>query len=152
MGEMGFDSGGDEGNGVAALLTAGFDHRQHGLDEPTAARALRSKRQLPPNHRVTQRTFARVVRRFDPFVMQKRPKPRAMLVQLPTRAAHVASVALHSRSRERARPFGEPDPSDAQGSPRNPARAILGPVLGQLARRNVSMGLRQLRYEISVAR
>ena len=72
MSEVGFDSGGDEGKGVATLLTAGFDYRQHRLDEPTAARALRSKRQLPPNHRVTQRTLARIVCRLDPFVMQKR--------------------------------------------------------------------------------
>ena len=37
MGEMGFDSGGDEGKGVAALLTTGFDYRQHRLDKATAA-------------------------------------------------------------------------------------------------------------------
>ena len=36
MGEMRFDSGGDEGKCVASLLTTGFDHRQHCLDEATA--------------------------------------------------------------------------------------------------------------------
>jgi len=82
MSKMRFDSGGDEDEGIAALLTTAFDHCQHGLDETAASRALRSKRQLPPDHRVTQRTLARIVRRLDPFMPQKRPQPLAMLVQL----------------------------------------------------------------------
>ena len=39
MSEAGFDGGGDEGKCVATLVTAGFNHRQHRLDE-AAARAL----------------------------------------------------------------------------------------------------------------
>jgi hypothetical protein len=89
MGEMRFDSGGNECEGVATLLAAGFNYRQHRLDEAAAGGALRPERQLPPNHRVTQRPLPCVVRRFDAFVMQKRPQPRAMCVQLPARAARV---------------------------------------------------------------
>src|SRR4030042_6471700 len=96
MGEMGFDGGGDEGKGVAARLAAGFDSRQHRLNEAAAAGALRPERQLPPYYCMTQRTLARIVRRLDSFVPQKRPQPRAMLVQLPTRPTHVAIFALHS--------------------------------------------------------
>jgi hypothetical protein len=43
MGEMSFDSGGEEREDVAALLAAGFDHRQHRFDEAAAAGALRRK-------------------------------------------------------------------------------------------------------------
>jgi hypothetical protein len=57
MGEMRFDSGGDEGKGVAALLTAGFDYRQHCLDESTAADALCSKRQLSDGARAYSSDF-----------------------------------------------------------------------------------------------
>ena len=102
MGEMRFDGGGDEGEGVATLLAAGFDHRQHRLDKAAAGRALRSKRQLSPNHRMTQRSLARIVRRLDPFVMQKRPQPPAMFVQLPARALHLMVAALPSASSSRS--------------------------------------------------
>jgi hypothetical protein len=37
--------------------------------------ALRPKGELPSDHRMTQRPLARVVRRFDPFVAQERPRP-----------------------------------------------------------------------------
>ena len=50
------------------LLAAGLDHRQHRFDETVAGCALRSERELPPYHRMTQRTLARIVRRLDPFV------------------------------------------------------------------------------------
>jgi hypothetical protein len=45
MGKVGFDSDGNECKGVATLLAAGFDHRQHRLDEVAAGGALRSKRE-----------------------------------------------------------------------------------------------------------
>ena len=51
---------------------------------------------------MTQRTLARIVCRLDPFVMQERPQPLAMLVQFPTRPAHIAVVALHSASSKRS--------------------------------------------------
>jgi hypothetical protein len=89
MGEMGFDGGGDEGEGVAALLAAGLDYHQHRLNETAAGCALRPKREFSPDHRMTQRSLARIVRRLDPFVMQERPQPLPMFVQFPARAAHV---------------------------------------------------------------
>ncbi len=87
MGEVRFHSGGDEGEDVATLLAAGLDHRQHRLREPAAAGALRAKRELPPDHCMTQRPLARIVSRLDPFVSQKRPQPLAVFVQFPARAA-----------------------------------------------------------------
>ena len=71
MCKVGFDSDGYEGKGIATLLAAGFDHSQHRFDKATAGLALRSKRQLSPNHRMTQGSFARIVRRFDSFVPQE---------------------------------------------------------------------------------
>src|ERR1035437_7078428 len=100
MSEMSFNSGRDEGEGVAMLLATALDHRQHRLHEATAAGALRSERQFPPYHRMTQRTFARVVRRLDSFMPQKRPQPLAMLVQLSARPAHIAIAALHSAQQQ----------------------------------------------------
>ena len=70
---MSFDSGSEESENVAPLLAAGFDHRQHRLHKTAAARALRPKRELPPDHRMTQRPLARIVRRLDPFVTHKCP-------------------------------------------------------------------------------
>ena len=119
---MSFDGGGEEGEGVAALLAAGFDHRQHRLDEAAAGGALRPERELPPNHRMTQRPLARVVRRLDPFVTQKRPQPLAMFVQFPARAAHVGVAALRCRAAANAPPCGGPDPSDAATPPAKSCR------------------------------
>jgi RimJ/RimL family protein N-acetyltransferase len=65
MGKMGSYRVGDESEGAETLLAARFDHRQHRLDKTAATGALGSKRQLPPDHRVTQRTLARIVRRLD---------------------------------------------------------------------------------------
>ncbi len=93
-GQDGSNGIGKEDEGIAALLAAGFDHRQHGLHETTAGGALRPERELPPNDRMTQRAFARIVRRLDPVVAQERPQPLPMFVQLPARAAHVAVTAL----------------------------------------------------------
>ena len=53
MGKVGFDGDGDEGEGVATLLPAGFDYCQHRLDKAAAGCTLRPKRQLSPNHRMT---------------------------------------------------------------------------------------------------
>ncbi len=92
MSETSFNGGRDESEGVATLLATALDHRQHRLDETAAARALSSKRQLPPDHRMTQRTLARIVRRLNPFVPQKHPQPFAMLVQLPARATRISAA------------------------------------------------------------
>ncbi len=65
MGEVVFDGLGDEGEGVAVLSAAGFDHREQGLDEAAAGGALGAERQLAPDHRVTQGALGRVVGRLD---------------------------------------------------------------------------------------
>src|SRR5271169_649428 len=132
MSEMRFNGGSHEGKGVAALLTAGFDYRQHRLDKATAGDALRSKRQLPPNHRVTQRTLTRVVRRFDPFIMQERPQPAAMLVQLPARALHVSIAALKSAQQQTLQLPADRTHATNQCGARDRARAIVSPMLEQL--------------------
>jgi hypothetical protein len=45
---------GDEAQHAAALLSAGFDNRQHRLHEAVAAVALRAETQLTPDHTVTE--------------------------------------------------------------------------------------------------
>src|SRR5947207_5487179 len=49
----------------------------------TARRAIRPITGLPPLHRVTQRTFRRVIRRLDPFDTHERPQRWFYLQQLP---------------------------------------------------------------------
>jgi len=66
---MSLDGMRQEGQGVAALLAAGFHHRQHRLDEATAVDALGAEREFPPKDRVTQRAAdrrRRCVRRRPP--------------------------------------------------------------------------------------
>ena len=75
------DGGGEVLEGAAALLAAGLDDRKHRLHEAAAAGALRAERELPPDDGMTQRAFARVVRRLDAFLADERPEPIAMLVQ-----------------------------------------------------------------------
>ena len=82
MSQMGFDGSGDEGQDVAALLATGFDHREHRLYKAAAAGALGAEGEFPPDHRMTQCLFARVVGRLNPFLSQKGPQPVAMAVQL----------------------------------------------------------------------
>ncbi|MGQ9763255.1 MAG: hypothetical protein ACUVQH_15240 [Thermogutta sp.] len=43
------------------LLTARFDHREHGFHQVAVRSALRAEGQLPPDHRVSQRTLTRIV-------------------------------------------------------------------------------------------
>jgi len=66
------DSGGEVLEGVAALLAAGLDHRQHRFHEAAAGGALRAERELAPDDGVTQRAFARIVRRFYAFATDER--------------------------------------------------------------------------------
>ena len=85
VGEMRTDGGGEVLKGVAALLAAGLDDRQHRFHEAAAAGTLRAEGELAPDHGVTQSTFARVIGRLDAFATHERPEPVPMLVQL---AAH----------------------------------------------------------------
>src|ERR1035438_2165397 len=91
---MSCDGLSQKGEGVAMLLAAGFHHRQHRLDETAAAGALGPKGKFPPDYRMTQRSLARIVRPFDPFVTQEHPEPPAMFVQFPARAARIGVTAL----------------------------------------------------------
>ena len=133
---MSFDGGGQEGEGVAALLAAGFDHRQHRLDEAAAAGALRPKGELPPNHRMTQRPLARVVRRFDPFVTQRTSTATGDVRTIPGTCRARRRCRFGCRAAASAPPCGGPVPSDAASAAREIVPcAIVGPVLEQLARR-----------------
>jgi len=49
LSQMSFDGGSQRGEGVAALLAASFDDRQHGLNKATARGVLGPKRESPPN-------------------------------------------------------------------------------------------------------
>ena len=51
---------------------------------------LRPKGKLSPNHRMTQRPFARVVRRLNSVMMQARPQPAAMSYN----SRHVRAVSV----------------------------------------------------------
>jgi hypothetical protein len=90
VGEVGLDGCGYVGEDVPRLLPPGPDQRQHRLDEPTAALALRAEGQLPPDDRVPQRPLAGIVRGLD-LPLQKRPQPRPLVVQLAAHA-HQARV------------------------------------------------------------
>ena len=63
------------------LAAAGFDDRQHPLDEPAARGRLRAEGQLPPDHGVTQRLLGGVVGRLDAFDFHEGPQVLAVLPQ-----------------------------------------------------------------------
>ena len=135
MGETSFDGVSQKGEGVAVLLAAGFHHRQHGLDEATAAGALGPKGKLSPTHRMTQRPLPGIVRRLDPFVTQEHPQPGAMLVQFPACAARIGVTALGAAQQQTLHVAADRSHPTQQCRPRNSTLPIVGPVLEQLARR-----------------
>src|SRR5664280_2711644 len=132
---MSFDGVGHKGEDVATLLAAGFDHCQHRLDEAAVARTLRPKRQLSPNHRVTQRPLARIVRRLNPVVPQKRPQPVAMLIQLPAHPSHLSIAALSTAQQQTLHLTADRAHATHERRLRDSAGAIIGPMLEQRARR-----------------
>ena len=144
---MCFHSDGDKDKGVAALLAAGFDYRQH--DKPTVASALRAEGELPPDHRMTQRALARVVRRLDPFVPQERPQPLAMFVQLPAHPPHIAIVALHSAQQQLFYLAADRTRPTHQHDPQNPTLAIISPMLKQHACRTSQMLSKPFRARVA---
>ena len=79
--EFGVDCFGDEVEGIARLLAAGFNDGQHAFSEATAADALRAEREFSPDHCVTQRSLTGIVGRLDPFFIHERPEPVAMVIQ-----------------------------------------------------------------------
>ena len=99
-GEVGMNGVGHEREGVATLLAAGFDDRQHRLHEATTAFALRSERQLSPNDGVTQGTLAAVVGRFHVFMVQIGPEPLPMVVQFVAHAHQTRIAAEGAASKK----------------------------------------------------
>jgi hypothetical protein len=59
---------------VAALLPTGHHPTQHPLHEPAPTLAVGPTTDPPPDHRVSQRAFRRVVRRLDPLHPRERPQ------------------------------------------------------------------------------
>ena len=94
------DGGSKVLKGAAALLATGLNHAQHRFRETAAGGALRAEGKLAPDDRVTQRAFARVVRRFDSFATDERPEPVTMFVQLPTHADQRRVTAPHTAQKE----------------------------------------------------
>lgn len=71
---MCFDGGGEPGEGVARLATAGFDHRQQAFDEAASLCGLCAEGELSPNHRVTQGALGGVVGRLDACDVHEGPQ------------------------------------------------------------------------------
>ncbi len=90
--EMGFDSGGNESECIAALLATGFYDRQHRLGEATATGTLRSKgERCTPQ--VISKSFGLAVAAIDqrltiPF--QVRPAP----LQATNPPVHLGAIAM----------------------------------------------------------
>ena len=133
MGEMSFDRVSQKGEGVAVLLATGFHHRQHRLDKAAAAGALGPEGKFTPNHCVTQRSLARIVRRFDPVVTQEHPQPRAMCVQFPARAARIDVTAFGAAQQQTLHVATDRSHPTQQCRPRNLSGTKVGPMLEQLA-------------------
>ena len=74
---------------------AGFDHGEDRLHEAAALGALCAERQFPPDHRGTQGALADVVGRLDPFDVQERPQPIAMIVQSGAHSHKLRVAAEH---------------------------------------------------------
>ena len=115
---MSFDGVGEVGEGVAALLAAGFDDGQHRLDEAAAGGALRAEGELPPDHGVTQGPLAGVVGRFDAFGAEKGPQPTAMLVQFAAHALTNDRLPLCAPRSSKCSTAGGSAPSDARSAAR----------------------------------
>jgi hypothetical protein len=75
-----------------------FDHRQHRLDEAAASGALSTEGPFPPDDRVPQGALTGVVRRLD-LLLQERPQPRPVIVQL-TVHAHEPRVAAEQPAQQ----------------------------------------------------
>ena len=76
---------------VATLLPAGRDDGQHPLHEPAPVHAVGPAADPSPDHRVTQRSLRRVVRRLDPLTRANVHRPSSTL----RISKHVAAVFAH---------------------------------------------------------
>ena len=117
MGEVGLDGGGEVVEGTAALLAAGFDDGQHRFQETAAAGALRSEGELAPDDGVTQRAFARVVRRLDTFLADERPEPGPWARAIPDTCRPAICCRFGHRAAAIAPPRGGPEPCDERMPP-----------------------------------
>lgn len=64
----------EEVEGVSFLLPTGFDDGQETFHEATAMFALSAEGEVLPDHRVAQRAFGSVVRRFDILAIDEHPQ------------------------------------------------------------------------------
>jgi hypothetical protein len=76
------------GEHVPLLPPAGFHHQQQPLDKPAPRRRLRTKRQLPPNHRLTQRLLGGIVGRLGAlYLYEGRISPSLLIMPNTAHAA-----------------------------------------------------------------
>jgi hypothetical protein len=129
------DGGGEVLEGAAALLPTGLDHRQHRFHEAATGGALCAEGKLAPDDGVTQRAFARVVRRFDAFATDEGPEPVAMLVQFPTHADQRRIAAFHTAQPQTLHLAADWRHATNERGATDRAVAVVCPVLEQLARR-----------------
>ena len=132
---MGFDRTSQKVEGVAALLAAGFHHRQHRLDEATAAGALGPERRVSaksPHDAATARPHCSSA-------------PRLHGARTSTATSDVRTIPGTCRAYRRGRTGAAQQQTldvathrshpTQQSGPRNPAVPVVGPVLKQLTRR-----------------
>src|SRR4051794_16343565 len=81
---------------VAAVLPAGRYHAQRPLDESAPPLAIRTSTDPSPDHRKTQRSLRRVVRRLDPFDLRERPQSLFYLEDLEASRRRLRAPALRS--------------------------------------------------------
>ncbi len=94
--EVSRDSLFDKSEAVAFLLSAGFDDRDHSLEETASGRGLRTEADFSPNAERPQDPLGRVVGRFYSLHFDERPKSRAVLPELGAQASRFP-VAFSSK-------------------------------------------------------
>jgi hypothetical protein len=77
--EASLDSLNQPGEHVPLLSPAGFNDCQQPLDKSAPRCRLRTERQLPPYHRLTQRLLGGIVRRLNSLHFHKGPQVLPML-------------------------------------------------------------------------
>ena len=128
------DSGGEVLEGVAVLLAAGFDHRQHRFDETATAGTLRAEGKLTPDNGVAQGTLAGVVRRFHPFATDERPEPMPDARTTPAHADQRLIAAFDTAQQQAFHLTADRRHATNESNTTDLAVAIVRPVLEQLAR------------------
>ena len=101
LGDAGFDRLRDVVEHAACLKTAGLNDGQHAFDEEAALHALSAERRLPPDHCMTKRSFGSVVGRLDAFVVNERPEPLSVRVELVAHACEPLVARTGATQQER---------------------------------------------------